>query len=52
MKDYKRDRKRKLSVNDGKKSYKRKMSEEKNSVNSSSRDYRVNQIDLDLTNLN
>ena len=52
MKDFKLDRKRKLSVDDGKKSYKRKTSEETNSVNSSSKDYKGNQIDLNLNNLN
>ena len=46
------DRKRKLSVDDGKKRYKEKTSEEKNLVNSSSKDYRRNQIDLGLTSLN
>ena len=52
MTDYKLDRKRKLSVDDEKKSYKRNMSEENNLLNSSSRDYRESHIDLDLTNLN
>ena len=46
------DRKRILSVDDGKKSYKRNASEETNSVKSSSKDFRGNQIELDLTSLN
>ena len=49
MKDFKPDRKRKLSVDDEKKSYKRNMSEENNLVNSSSKDYGDSHIDLYLT---
>ena len=52
MKDLKPDRKRKLSVNDEKKSYKRNTSEENNLLNSSSRDFGESHIDFDLTNLN
>ena len=52
MKDYKLERKRKVSVDDEKKSNKRKTTEENSLVNSSSSNYRENQIDLDLTSLN
>ena len=39
MKDHKLDRKRKVSVDDEEKSYKRNTSEENNLLNSSSRDF-------------
>ena len=52
MKDFKPDRKRKLSVDDEKKSYIRNTSEESNLVNSSSKDYRESHIDYDLTKSN